>query len=43
MRMCYFPSGPPQAQSTKLNIPKKTKLFAASTMREREMGTSKKE
>ena len=34
-------SGPPPAQSTKLNVPKKTKLFAASTMREREMGTSK--
>lgn len=33
--------GPPPAQSTKLNVPKKTKLFAASTMRERELGASK--
>ena len=41
-KLCFFVPGPPQAQSTKLNVPKKTKLFAASTMREREMGTSKK-
>ena len=40
-RMVLYVSGPPPAQSTKLNVPKKTKLFAASTMREREMGTSK--
>ena len=29
-------AGPPAAQSTKLNVPKKTKLFVDQTMRERE-------
>ena len=28
--------GPPAAQSQKLNVPKKTKLFVDQTMRERE-------
>ena len=31
-------SGPPAAQSTKLNIPKKTKVFVEQTQRERECG-----
>ena len=29
-------AGPPAAQSSKLNVPKKTKLFVDQTMRERE-------
>ena len=33
-------SGPPPAQSVKLNIPKKTKLFVDQSLRERENGTS---
>ena len=33
-------SGPPPAQSIKLNIPKKTKLFVDQSLRERENGTS---
>ena len=33
-------SGPPPAQSIKLNIPKKTKLFVDQSLRERESGTS---
>ena len=31
--------GPPAAQSTKLNIPKKTKVFVEQTQRERESST----
>ena len=34
-------AGPPAAQNTKLNVPKKTKLFVDQTMRERENATSK--
>ena len=33
-------SGPPPAQSVKLNIPKKTKLFVDQSLRERENATS---
>ena len=33
--------GPPSAQNTKLNVPKKTKLFVDQTMRERENAVSK--
>ena len=32
-------SGPPPAQSTKLNVPKKTKIFVEQTQRERENST----
>ena len=32
-------TGPPVAQSTKLNVPKKTKVFVEQTQRERESGT----
>ncbi|KXJ22583.1 Bardet-Biedl syndrome 1 protein [Exaiptasia diaphana] len=35
-----FTPGPPQAQSVKLNVPKKTKLFVDQTLRERESATS---
>lgn len=33
--------GPPSSQNTKLNVPKKTKLFVDQTMRERENAVSK--
>ena len=33
--------GPPAAQNTKLNVPKKTKLFVDQTMREREHAVCK--
>ena len=32
--------GPPAAQNTRLNVPKKTKLFVDQTMRERENAVS---
>lgn len=32
--------GPPAAQNTRLNVPKKTKLFVDQTMRERESAVS---
>lgn len=32
--------GPPSAQNTRLNVPKKTKLFVDQTMRERENAVS---
>lgn len=32
--------GPPSAQNTRLNVPKKTKLFVDQTMRERENAIS---
>ena len=34
-------AGPPAAQSVKLDIPKKTKLFLDQTVREREAGPGK--
>ncbi len=33
--------GPPKAQSVKLNVPKKTKVFVDQTVRERENGVGK--
>ena len=33
--------GPPAAQSQRLNVPKKTKLFVDQTMRERESSVCK--
>lgn len=31
--------GPPPAQATKLNVPRKTRLYVDQTLREREAGT----
>lgn len=33
--------GPPLAQTTKLNVPRKTRLYVDQTLREREAGTGK--
>jgi Bardet-Biedl syndrome 1 protein len=33
--------GPPPAQATKLDVPRKTRLYVDQTLREREAGTGK--